>query len=67
MNGCRSPSMRSSFFFTSAKMSVKPGIGFGDQQLLPELARGAQRERIVRRDERAGPDAGDLALATLTR
>ena len=31
MNGCRSPSMRSSFFFTSAKMSVKPGIGFGDQ------------------------------------
>ena len=54
--------MRSSFFFTSAKMSVKPGSGFGDHSFSHEFARGAQREGIIRRDERARLDRGDPAL-----
>ncbi len=33
--------MRSSFFFTSAKMSVKPGIGFSDHSL-SQLSREAR-------------------------
>ena len=36
MKGCRSPSMRNSFFFTSAKMSVKPGSGVGDHSFSQE-------------------------------
>ena len=45
MNGCRSPSMRMSFCFTSAKISVKPSGGCGCQNFF-QASRDARSAKL---------------------